>query len=171
MKCFSQFDFRNVHANQASPAVCISIKTPCQMGAVGNHTSGLPWAWLVLWPQFGLCLHPPGSVLASCTARQPQPIPTYVPVLLEPAAARAAGARAEPGQLHLQPPTETCCAAGRTMTFSSHLQMAMQERSTLEGQAGCEREHSRLLCGNVTVSLADGCPTGCWTPPCRHGNG
>lgn len=90
------FDSRNVHANQASPTVCISIKTLCQRGAVGNHSSRLPQAWLVPWPQLWLCLHPPGCVLAACAAQQPQPILTPL---------RAANIGAEPGQLRLQTAT------------------------------------------------------------------
>lgn len=162
MKYFSQSDFRNVHANQASPTACISVKTLCQMGAVGNQSLGLLQAWLVLQPQFGLCLYPPGSVLASCTTWQPQPILTHMLVLLEAAAARATGARAEPGQLHLQKLKPVVLRGGLQSSALIFRRPCM--RGPCWKAKLAQRAHTRLLCGNVTVSLADGVPLGAGRP-------
>lgn len=114
IKCFSQFDLRNIHVNQDPlPHVC-----PPQLFAkwelLVTTAQACPrhgWSCAPIWA-------PPGSVLAPCAAQQPQPLLTPVPVLLEP------GAGSHQCQVSLasctQTPTQTHCAAEGTTVSSSH---------------------------------------------------
>lgn len=116
IQCFSQFDLRNIHVNQAPPPTCMSTTTLCQMGAVGNHSSGLPQAWLVLCPHLGsprLCA---GSLCCPAASAPPD------------TCAGAAGARSreppvpgEPGQLkHPNTnPNPLCCRGDHGLQLSS----------------------------------------------------
>lgn len=129
---------------QTSPPRC----THFNQNSVVNHSSGLPRARLTLRPQLGLC---PGC--ASRAGWQPQPL--LPPVLvLEPGLSLARFTRChQPNPVVLQ------------VIFSSHLQ-AVTHRFTVEGQAGCEQGHARLLCASVVVSLSPCVPLA----PCSQGN-